>query len=75
MAREKELISQANDLTNAMSPLDLVQKRCFYLIVQQVRKEYVETDKPATKYENMTIHMTSETLARARYSQKSIGLL
>jgi hypothetical protein len=66
MAREKELISQANDLTNAMSPLDLVQKRCFYLIVQQVRKEYVETDKPATKYENMTIHMTSETLARAR---------
>lgn len=66
MEPNKELISQANEITNSMSPLDLVQKRCFYLIVQQVRKSYIETDRPATKYENMTIHMTSETLARAR---------
>jgi len=66
MEHKKEIISQSNDLTRAMSPLDLVQKRCFYLIVQQVRKEYIETDKPAKKYENMTIHMTPETLARAR---------
>lgn len=66
MEKKKELISQSNDITNAMSPLDLVQKRCFYLIVQQVRKKYIETDQPTKKYENMIINMTSDTLARAR---------
>lgn len=65
MEQKKELISQSNDLTNAISPLDLVQKRCFYLIMQQVRKEYIET-KESKVYENMTIHMTADTLARAR---------
>lgn len=66
MEPDKEFISQSNDLTRAMSPLDLVQRRCFYLIVQQVRKKYIETDQPTKKYENMIIHMTPETLARAR---------
>lgn len=66
MEPDKEIISQSNDLTSAMSPLDLVQRRCFYLIVQQVRKKYIETDQPTKKYENMIIHMTPETLARAR---------
>ena len=46
MDKEKEIISQANEITNSMSPLDLVQKRCFYLIVQQVRKDYIETENP-----------------------------
>ena len=66
MDKEKEIISQANEITNSMSPLDLVQKRCFYLIVQQVRKKYIETDQPTKKYENMIINMTSDTLAKAR---------
>ena len=58
MDKEKEIISQANEITNSMSPLDLVQKRCFYLIVQQVRKDYVETDNANPVYKDMTIHMT-----------------
>ena len=66
MDKEKEIISQANEITNSMSPLDLVQKRCFYLIVQQVRKKYIETDQPTKKYENMIINRTSDTLAKAR---------
>ena len=66
MDKEKEIISQSNEITNSMSPLDLVQKRCFYLIVQQVRKKYIETDQPTKKYENMIINMTSDTLAKAR---------
>jgi plasmid replication initiation protein len=66
MDKEKEIISQANEITSSMSPLDLVQKRCFYLIVQQVRKDYVETDREVVKYEDMTIHMTPENLSRAR---------
>ena len=66
MDKEKAIISQANEITNSMSPLDLVQKRCFYLIVQQVRKKYIETDQPTKKYENMIINMTSDTLAKAR---------
>ena len=66
MDKEKEIIAQANEITNSMSPLDLVQKRCFYLIVQQVRKKYIETDQPTKKYENMIINMTSDTLAKAR---------
>ena len=66
MDKEKEIISQANEITNSMSPLDLVQKRCFYLIVQQVRKDYIETENPKKEYKDMTIHMTPENLARAR---------
>ena len=66
MDKEKEIISQANEITSSMSPLDLVQKRCFYLIVQQVRKDYIETDRKVVKYEDMTIHMTPENLSRAR---------
>ena len=66
MDKEKEIISQANEITNSMSPLDLVQKRCFYLIVQQVRKDYVETDNANPVYKDMTIHMAPENLARAR---------
>lgn len=66
MEQKKELISQDNRLTLSISPLDLVQRRCFYLIVQQVRKSYIETDKPKPQYEDMIIRMTPETLARAR---------
>lgn len=66
MDKERQIISQANEITKSMSPLDLVQKRCFYLIVQQVRKDYVETDRETNKYEDMTIRMTSEQLAKTR---------
>ena len=61
MDKEKEIISQANEITNSMSPLDLVQKRCFYLIVQQVRKDYIETENPTKENKDMTIHMTPQT--------------
>lgn len=63
--KDKEMIAQANELTTSMSPLDLIQKRCFYLIVSDVRKHYVETSEPNPTYQNMKIRMSGEALSRA----------
>lgn len=55
-------ISMANPLVQAKYDFDLIEKRCLYQIIKNVRKNYVETDKPRTTFDDMVIYMTPEEL-------------
>lgn len=65
MEEEEKLpvkISMANPLVQAKYDFDLIEKRCLYQIIKNVRKSYVESDKPRAVFDDMVIHLTPEEL-------------
>lgn len=55
-------ISMSNPLIQARYDFDLIEKRCLYQIIKNVRKQYIESDTPRTTFEDLTIHLTPDEL-------------
>ena len=55
MKKSNKLISQSNTLTSARYQLDLFEKRCLYLIIQQVRKTYVEGTEQRDLFDELEV--------------------
>ena len=58
-------LAQDNGLTAARYDLDLIEKRCLYLIIKQVRHDYVETGVQRTLFDDLVIQFDGATLAKA----------
>ena len=43
MEKDTQVVAQSNALTGARYQLDLVEKRCLYKIIREVRRKYIET--------------------------------
>lgn len=52
----------SNPLIQARYDFDLIEKRCLYQIIKNVRKQYIESDTPRTTFEDLTIHLTPDEL-------------
>lgn len=52
----------SNPLIQARYDFDLIEKRCLYQIIKNVRKQYIESDTPRTNFEDLTIHLTPDEL-------------
>lgn len=65
MSEEDKLpvkISMSNPLVQARYDFDLIEKRCLYQIIKNVRKNYVESATPRTTFDDMIIYLTPEEL-------------
>ena len=62
MVQEQQLVSQSNALTSARYQLDLVEKRCLYVIIQQVRNNYVEDTIQRDLFNDMQVSIPRKEL-------------
>ena len=65
MAEEKKeiLLRQGNPLTESRYKFSNYEKNAFYVVVKQVRKDYVEREPPRTEFENMRVKIAKTALS------------
>lgn len=65
MAEEKKeiLLRQGNPLTESRYKFSTYEKNAFYVVVKQVRKDYVEREPPRTEFENMRVKIAKSALS------------
>lgn len=56
-------LRQANPLTESRYEFSPTEKNAFYMVIKQVRKNYVEREPPCTEFENMRVNITTKDLA------------
>ena len=59
-------IAQDNALTNSKQPFSVIEKRCLYQVIYEVRKTHIDNGSCGTKdlFENMFVRMTASSLQR-----------
>jgi plasmid replication initiation protein len=55
---------QANPLTESRYEFSPTEKNAFYMVIRQVRKNYVEREPPRTEFENMKVQITTSDLVQ-----------
>ena len=60
--KNEVLLRQGNPLTESRYKFSNYEKNAFYVVVKQVRKDYVEREPPRTEFENMRVKITSRDL-------------
>ena len=65
MAEEKKdvLLRQGNPLTESRYKFSNYEKNAFYVVVKQVRRDYVEREPPRTEFENMRVKIPKSALS------------
>lgn len=61
--KKDTLLRQGNPLTESRYKFSNYEKNAFYVVVQQVRKDYVEREPPRTEYENMFVKIAKSKLS------------
>ena len=67
MTEEKKdeiTLYQANPLTESRYEFSPTEKNAFYIVIRQVRKNYVEREPPRTEFENMRVEITPNDLVQ-----------
>ena len=67
MTEEKKdeiTLYQANPLTESRYEFSPTEKNAFYIVIRQVRKNYVEREPPRTEFENMRVEITPNNLVQ-----------
>lgn len=59
-------IAQDNALTNSKQPFSVIEKRCLYQVIYEVRKTHIDNGSGGAKdlFENMYVRMTASSLQR-----------
>lgn len=55
---------QANPLTESRYEFSPTEKNAFYMVIRQVRKNYVEREPPRTEFENMKVQISTSDLVQ-----------
>lgn len=65
MTEEKKdvLLRQGNPLTESRYKFSNYEKNAFYVVVKQVRRDYVEREPPRTEFENMRVKIPKSALS------------
>lgn len=61
--KDDVMLRQANPLTESRYEFSPTEKNAFYMVIKQVRKNYVEREPPRTEFENMRVDITTKDLA------------
>ena len=75
MTEEKKdeiTLYQANPLTESRYEFSPTEKNAFYIVIRQVRKNYVEREPPRTEFENMRVEITPNDLVQIRGRQLAV---
>ena len=69
---KKILLAQANALTNSRYDFNVIEKRCLYSIISQVRHSYITPSGVNSKFENMRVKISSTHLAELGDKRKDV---
>lgn len=73
MENEKQIIlAQSNALTNSRYDFNVIEKRCLYCIIGQVRRTYVETGNIQDAFKNMRVKIAASSLKELGGQQKEV---
>lgn len=65
-------LHQANSLTQARYNFSVVEKRAVYFIIREVRKKYIEKDGPRDLFDDLIIHLDTNSLQKSDSSLREV---
>lgn len=71
--RKQELLAQANALTQSRYDFSVIEKRCLYLIIQEVRHRYIDTHTGQKDlFDNMYLQIPASTICKLGDEAKDV---
>ena len=70
--KDKIMLAQDNQLTQSRYNFSVIEKRCLYQIIREVRNRYIETGNKPTKFENMSLELKPNQLAQLGDEAKDV---